>query len=226
MSAPAVSVVIPVRDGERYIGDALDSVTAQRYEPAETIVVDDGSSDRSAAIARRHGAQVIASEGRGVAHARNLGVVAARGELIAFLDADDVWTRGSLSLRVEYLETRPELGCVFGRIQEFVDPATPPRLRRGLVTDERVGTMSTFIGRRAVFAKVGGFDESLAIGEDLDWIARVQDGGIRRGYIDQVCALRRLHPASTTALDPDLTRRSLTRVLRTSLNRRRSAERI
>jgi glycosyltransferase involved in cell wall biosynthesis len=226
MSPPAVSVVIPVRDGERYIGDALESVEAQRYESAETIVVDDGSSDRSAAIARLHDARVIGGERCGVGHARNLGVVAARGELIAFLDADDLWTRGSLSLRLAYLETRPELGFVFGRIQEFVDLATPPRLRRGLVTDERVGTMSTFIVRRAVFAKVGMFDESLVIGEDLDWIARVQDGGIRRGYIDQVCALRRLHPASTTALDPDLTRRSLTRVIHTSLNRRRSAERM
>jgi glycosyltransferase involved in cell wall biosynthesis len=226
MSAPAVSVVIPVRDCERYIGDALESVRAQRYDSAETIVIDDGSSDRSAAIARRRGARVIASEHRGVAHARNLGVDAAHGELIAFLDADDVWTQASLSLRVEYLELRPELGFIFGRIQEFIDPARPPRLRRGLVTDEPMTTISTWIVRRAVFAQVGVFDESLVIGEDIDWIARAQDSGIHRGYIDDVCVLRRLHSGSVTALNPDMTCRGLTRVLRASLNRRRSIERM
>jgi glycosyltransferase involved in cell wall biosynthesis len=226
MSAPAVSVVIPVRDCERYIDEALESVRAQRYESAETIVVDDGSSDRSAAIARRHGARVIATEPRGIAHARNLGVVAAHGDLIAFLDADDLWTHGSLSLRVEYLDLRPELGFVFGRIQEFIDPARPPRLRRGPVTDEPVTTISTWIARRAVFAKVGAFDESLVIGEDIDWIARVQDAGIHGGYTDDVCVLRRLHSGSVTALNPDTTRRALTRVLRASLNRKRSAERM
>jgi glycosyltransferase involved in cell wall biosynthesis len=223
MSPPAVSVVIPVRDGERYIGDALDSVRAQQYEPTETIVVDDGSSDRSAAIARRHGAQVIPGERHGVAHARNLGVAAAHGDLIAFLDADDLWTPGSLSLRIAYLDERPALGFVFGRVREFVDPARPPRLRRGVVTDQPVATISTFVVRRAVFASVGVFDESLAIGEDIDWIARAQDAGIRGGYVEDVCVLRRLHSASTTALDPDLTRRALTGMARASLNRKRSA---
>jgi glycosyltransferase involved in cell wall biosynthesis len=224
MSASSVSVVLPVRDGERYIGEALDSVAAQRYVPAETIVVDDGSSDRSAAIARQRGARVIAGGHHGIAHARNAGVIAARGELIAFLDADDVWTPGSLKLRVEYLELRPELGFVFGRTQEFVDPAVRPRLRRGLVTDEPLATTSTLVVRCSAFARTGMFDESLVIGEDIDWITRAQDGGIRGSYIDHVCVLRRLHRASTTASDPDLTRRALTRVLHASVNRKRSVE--
>ncbi|HEX5852076.1 MAG TPA: glycosyltransferase, partial [Solirubrobacteraceae bacterium] len=87
---PSVSVIVPVYMGERFLADALDSVAAQTYAPLETIVVDDGSPDRSAEIAAgRPGVRLIRQKNQGVAAARNAGLAAARGELLAFLDQDD-----------------------------------------------------------------------------------------------------------------------------------------
>jgi glycosyltransferase involved in cell wall biosynthesis len=110
ISQPLVSVVVPVRNGERFLGEALDSVLAQDYEPVELIVVDDGSTDGSGDIAGARGAHVIRQEGGGLAAARNAGLAAAQGELVAFIDADDVWLPGKLVRQVEYLLDRPDVG--------------------------------------------------------------------------------------------------------------------
>jgi glycosyltransferase involved in cell wall biosynthesis len=105
-----VSVVVPVFAGERFLGDALDSVAAQTYPRTETIVVDDGSPDGSAQIAAaRPGVRVLRERHRGVAAARNAGVSAVRGELIAFLDQDDEWQPHKLARQTAVLAERPEL---------------------------------------------------------------------------------------------------------------------
>src|SRR5271168_2771000 len=101
---PLVSVVVPVFAGERFVGDALDSVAVQTYPHVETIVVDDGSPDRSVEVASsRSGVRVLRERHRGVAAARNAGLAAARGELVAFLDQDDLWRPSKLALQVALL---------------------------------------------------------------------------------------------------------------------------
>src|SRR5437667_12630279 len=111
---PLVSVVIPCYNGERYLAEAIESVLAQRYEPLEIIVVDDGSTDRSAEVARHFGdaVQYVCQPHAGAAAARNRGVGLATGDLIAFLDADDVWTEGRLARQVQVLEADPSVGMV------------------------------------------------------------------------------------------------------------------
>ena len=93
MTAPLISCVVPVFNGERYLGEALDSILAQTYRPLELLVVDDGSTDGAAALVTRYRDQTrpLFQPNAGQAAARNLGLSVARGEFVAFLDADDLW---------------------------------------------------------------------------------------------------------------------------------------
>src|SRR5690349_2600271 len=103
MSAPLVSVVIPVFDGEAYLAAAIESALAKTYARVEVIVVDDGSTDGSASVAARYDVRLVRQSNRGVSAACNAGVEAARGELIAFLDADDLWPPERLEIQARHL---------------------------------------------------------------------------------------------------------------------------
>src|SRR5262245_42249310 len=114
-SASLVSVVMPVYNGERHLREAIDSVLRQTHRNLELIVVDDGSTDGSAEIARAFGDQVrlIRQANVGSAVARNVGIASARGEFVAFIDADDGWVSNKLELQVRYLVEHPDVGMVY-----------------------------------------------------------------------------------------------------------------
>lgn len=206
-SAPLVSVVTPVFNGELFLAEAIESVLAQTYRPLELIIVDDGSTDGSAAIARSfQGVRLIEQEHAGPGAARNRGVAASAGELLAFLDADDLMPPDKLELQAGYLSTHPEVGCVLGR-QELItegwsDPPPPafappmsPDLHPELLERGSLQPLS-LMARRSLFDKVGEF--STEFGEDLDWLARVWGSGARVEILDAVVVCRRVHDANLT----------------------------
>jgi glycosyltransferase involved in cell wall biosynthesis len=126
-ASPLISVVVRVRDGARFPANAIASVLAQTYRPLEVIVVDDGSTDESAAIARAFSdVRVIGQGPQGVAAARNTGVQASRGELIAFLDADDTWLPGKLVAQARYLSEHPRAGYVLCRMKNVLEEGVMP----------------------------------------------------------------------------------------------------
>src|SRR3954453_12452168 len=130
--SPLVSVIIPVYNGARYLGAALESVFAQTYRNFEVIVVDDGSVDDSGVIAQSFpDVHYIHQTNQGVAAARNHGIEAARGGYFAFLDQDDLWTADKLKLQIEYLLTHPEVGYTLTQQKYFLDPGgtLPPWFR-------------------------------------------------------------------------------------------------
>ena len=100
MTGPLVSVIVPVHNGARFLAAALDSVAAQDYGSMEILVVDDGSSDNSAEIAASYRVRLLQQPNRGVAEARNAGVAESSGELLAFLDQDDLWLERKVSRQV------------------------------------------------------------------------------------------------------------------------------
>ena len=104
-----VSIVMAVRDGEEFLAEAIDSALAQTHCPIELVVIDDGSSDRSAEIARSYGAPVcvISTPPHGLAAARNTGAEAATGEFVGFLDADDHWPENRLTVQLEAIGSPP-----------------------------------------------------------------------------------------------------------------------
>src|SRR5436305_9045125 len=120
MPDSVVSVIMAVRDGERYIAEALESVFAQTRPPDEVIVVDDGSKDGTVGIARRFPVRLVSRAADGVSAARNAGLEVARGDLIAFIDHDDRWLPRKVERQVAYLEARSDVGYVLCWLRAFI----------------------------------------------------------------------------------------------------------
>lgn len=223
MSRGLVSVVVPAFDEEDFIAEALDSVQAQSYRPIEIIVVDDGSGDRTPEIAAARGVRVLQQAHRGPAAARNAGLAIAHGDYWTIFDADDVMTPEGLELQVGYLEEHPDLGIVFGLTEAFVTDGEPrPPHFRGVWADGpfpwHPGTM---LARRGVLDLVGPFDESRALGEDMEWLSRVKDAGVSMGLGDYVALRYRIHRRNTTS-DTRAVNKAMLKVLRDSIRRRRA----
>jgi glycosyltransferase involved in cell wall biosynthesis len=229
MSArPLVSVVIPVHNCERYVRTAIESVLAQSYASVELIVVDDGSTDGTAAILRdlRSVIRAVRQPRAGVAAAANRGVSLARGALLGFLDADDLWLASKLERQVAELSATRAPDCAFGHIEMFVSPELEPAQRAKLICP--AGALpgyvrGTMLVRREAFARIGDFDRRWRTGEFIDWYARAKALGLRSVMLDDVVMRRRLHDANSSALDPTV-RIDYARIARAALHRaRRSA---
>jgi glycosyltransferase involved in cell wall biosynthesis len=222
---PLVSVILAVRDGERFLPRALRSVFDQDHRPLEVIVVDDGSTDGTSALAASFpAARWIRQENQGLAASRNRGLDDARGELVAFLDADDWWEPMSISAHVELLTARPELGYAIALARHFLEPgcAVPPGFRASLLeSDVAAEIMGTFIGHRALFDTVGRFDPALRTDEDVDWFARAHERGVPHAVIPRTLLHKRVHDRNLSLSDPR-GERHLLRVLKRSLERRRA----
>ena len=214
---PLVSVIIPVHNSEAYLAEAVASIRAQDYPALDILVIDDGSTDCTPAVVAGLGDDIrrMWQVQAGPAAARNRGLRQARGDLIAFLDADDVWPPHKLRAQVGRLLAEPALDVVLGRVQPL---NVPPSAASEGVIDVHLGSA---VFRRGVFDHVGLFDEGLTYSEDHDWFLRAREQGVRMTVLRQVTLLYRRH-------DGSLTRQSghqgyqLPRVLKASLDRRRA----
>jgi glycosyltransferase involved in cell wall biosynthesis len=198
LDARAISVVMPVRDGERYIAEAVESILAQTPRPGEIVVVDDGSTDNTARVLETFGSaiRVLSQPPRNQAVATNVGVAETSGELLAFLDADDVWTEASLSARLARLIEPDAPDGVYGRVEQFVSPEIPAPDRDRFRLDPNppaVAMPSALLVRRSVFAGVGPLDEHLETGANLDWQSRARAAAARFVAIPDVVYRRRIH---------------------------------
>ena len=218
-----VSVIVPMYNGERHARAALETVFAQDYRPIEVIVVD-SSDDTTGAIVRSFdGVRHVYQPKQGPAAARNLGIRTARGELIAFNDADDLWTRDKLAVQIEYLRTNRDVDAVISHLRLFIDgsPEDLPPMKRHLFESEPVGWIpQTLLARRAVFDRAGYFDESYSIADDTDWLVRARDLGVRFGVVPECLLLKRIHGSNLT-LQSNGGLNELPRLLKASLDRRR-----
>jgi glycosyltransferase involved in cell wall biosynthesis len=193
---PRVSVIVAVKNGERYLAEALHSITVQGYENYEILVVDGGSTDPSLAIARTY-PQVVCLEqaGRGYLNAWNTGIGQARGEFLAFLDSDDRWSYDKLWSQLALLETDQSVDYAFGRVRFFLEADCPlPRgfRREVLEGDHAVPFCGSILARRRVLERVGLFDEGLGIAGDIAWTARLRDV-CAAAWVDRVVLHKRLH---------------------------------
>jgi len=226
MSAPgSVDVVIPVHDGARYLGTAIDSVLAQRGgPPCRVVVVDDGSTDDSAALAAAYGPPVtlVRQPWSGAAAARNRGIAESRAALLAFLDADDLWPADSLARRHAALVAEPRLEAVFGQVEQFVCERLAPDVRArlhcppGLQPGYLLGAM---LARASVFERFGRLDSSLGAADFIAWFAAARDHGLANGMIDDLVLRRRLHDANLGLERRDL-RQDYLRAARAAIRRK------
>jgi glycosyltransferase involved in cell wall biosynthesis len=219
-----VSAIIPLYNGARHIRTAIDSVLAQDQPPDEVIVVNDGSTDDSPSIVGSYDKVTLLQQPKaGPAGARNAGILAASGDLIAFLDQDDLWTPDKLRLQVAHLDANPHLGFVLAWQRHFLetDVPRPGWFRPELVDAERpcIGP-GTLVAHRRLFDDLGLFDTTLRTASDGDWILRGRDLGVAFDTMTDVLLLRRIHDTNQSA-DVPTVHAEMLRLVHDSLARRR-----
>jgi glycosyltransferase involved in cell wall biosynthesis len=221
MSDPLVTVVVAVYNGEAYLREALESAMAQEFGPYEVVVVDDGSTDRTAEIVRSFPVQYLYQENQGPSAARNAGLAAARGALIAFLDGDDVIPPSKLAVQSDYLREHAETGCVLGRNEWIFENGTAPSwLTRDPVYGELGGIQpGTALVRRQVLDDVGGFDSTYRYWEFQNLFVRMREQGVRIDVLPDIVLRKRLHGENATLFPPS--QHPLVRTMREKLERER-----
>ncbi len=225
MAEPIVTAAIPVRNGEAYLAEAIESVLAQERPCDQVIVVDNGSTDGSAAIARRYApaVQLVAEPRPGIGIARNAALRAARGSHIAFLDADDVWEPGKTGLQLAALRADPELAIVFGHVRQFVSPELSPERSAALSVPAEpqpglyIGAM---LALRGAVEAIGPWPEDLEVSDGLTFLLRMHELGIANAMLAETVTRRRLHGANHS-LDNRGERGEFARLLKRSIDRRR-----
>ncbi len=181
-TSPHFSVIIPVYNRERFIARAIESVLAQTYRDFELIVVDDGSTDATPQIAARYPVRLLRQENRGVSAARNLGITAARGRIIAFLDSDDAWKPRKLEVQAAHFATHPE--CMIHQTDEiwirngtFLNKHKKHQKKSGHIFYDSLHlcliSPSAVAIRRELFDEVGVFREDFPVCEDYELWLRI-----------------------------------------------------
>lgn len=207
MFEPALTAIIPVHNGERFLAEAIRSALDQTLPPTEILVVDDGSTDGSAAVAAAFGppVRVLTQANRGPSAARNLGVAHATGELLAFLDADDLWLPDKLARQVHALHDAPTCEAILGGVENFTSPELDAAQIQAL-SRSSVITGAHHIGalliRRAAFRRVGDFDLRWRHGEFIEWWGRALRLHLRYTILPALVLRRRLHAENLTLREP------------------------
>jgi glycosyltransferase involved in cell wall biosynthesis len=226
MDRPLVSVIVVVSNGERYISSALHSIIRQNYSPFEIIVVDGQSVDRTAAIVHSFkSVKYLHQAEQGLAHGRNMGIESARGELIAFLDSDDLWTPHKLSVQIGYLLQSP-VQYVNAWVKLFVEPGygLNSRYTKKFLEQAHIGrTPGTLIARRSVFDIIGLFSNDFSIACDVEWFMRANACKISMAIIPEVLLYKRIHNNNLSS-NMIVNKREIMTVIRQSLMRQRHQE--
>jgi glycosyltransferase involved in cell wall biosynthesis len=212
VTLPLVSCVVPVYNGERYLRETLDSILAQTYTRIDLLVVDDGSTDGTARVVREYSSRVryIVQPNGGLGEARNRGIQEAAGELVAFLDADDLWLEEKLARQVARFEARPELDLCVTAFQNFwmADAsADEARFREHAIAQPLTGyVVPTLLSRRSAFDRFGLFDPALRYSPGAPWMVQAVARGAVLEALPEVLMRRRLHGAnmSRTASAPSM----------------------
>lgn len=227
---PSVSVIIPVRNGELFIADAIKSIQAQSVAVAEIHVINDGSTDATVEIVSnlaRADNSIIIHDGpqKGPGPARNVGLQRATGDVIAFLDCDDLWPADKLQMQLGRLSAAPEVRMVSGfvlyfdkQIENGLEPARDSRTSK--IFHVHLGAT---IYRREVFEEVGLFDEAFTYSEDVDLMLRIREASVPFTIMEEITLYYRRHDDSMTASLTATEKLDFHRSLINSIKRRKAA---
>ena len=200
--APLISTIIPVYNGERYLAATLASALAQAYPRQEIIVVDDGSTDGTAAIVRAHPTvRYLHQPNQGHGAAKNTGLAAATGDYLAFLDADDLWTPDKLSCQLEHLLANPGALIAICLMEMLLEEgmAWPAAIHEAHHRQLPPAYLpSALIAHRRAFAQIGVFSLNFWHANDSDWFFRARDAGLAVLVVPHVLLRRRLHHDNLT----------------------------
>ena len=232
--ALSVSVVVAVKNGARFLREALDSVVRQTRPPLELLVIDNRSTDDTRAIAESFGPPVryfCNDPELSIAATRNRGIALATGELLAFNSHDDLWLPEKLALQAAYFERDEDLQFCVSHLRCFTDSAeaaTPAAFPRHLLDRDLPGWVpETLMARHSAFARAGLFDPAFAQGDDTEWLARARQLGLAHLMLKDSLVRKRLHSRSITygATQPALAARETLEIARRMIAARRDESR-
>lgn len=223
--SPLVSTIVPVYNGEKYVSEAIESILAQAYRPIETILVDDGSTDGTSEIAKRFSPNVKYwyQTNAGTGAARNRGIELAKGSFFAFLDADDLWLPDKLTVQMAAFHDDPETEIVFGYVKQFYSPELDDITKSKLRCPDKAmpGCLPcTMLIKRDAFFRVGLFETNWRLGQDVSWIIRAREHGLRAVMVPHLVYMRRLHKDNKGIINREFSKDRI-RILKASLDRRR-----
>ena len=204
--AQRITCIVPVYNAEAFLAQSLDSALAQTRPPDEIILVDDGSTDGSAAVAKRYDEHVTYAyqANGGPAAARNRALDMAQGSLIAFLDADDWWHPEALERHLAHFAAQPALQISLSHVEHVWEAGTDSLRehfqKRGIVEDMPGYLLQASVMRRDVFETVGRFDDSYTFLDDIDWFSRARHCGIVMDMMADVLTYRRMHGENITVV--------------------------
>lgn len=200
-----LSVIIPAYNAGKYLAEAAASVREQGWQgEMEVIIINDGSEDATLSVARKVGDIVLSKERGGAAAARNMGIRNSSGELLLFLDADDILSHGAVGRLYEPMHGNKEVIAVFGKARDFCSPElSAEQVEHLQARKEPYGGVlpGCALIRREAFEKIGLFDESLKTGETVAWQMNLRERKIPVVSIDYVTLNRRLHMSNTGRLN-------------------------
>jgi len=226
--APLISCIVPVYNGARLIAEALDSIFHQTYPQIEVIVADDGSTDGTARVVGSYGSRVrrVSQETAGPPATRNLGLRHASGELIAFLDADDLWHPEKLQRQAERFRARPELQASVTQVQLFWEFELETE-RRAFERHPRAKPVpgyatTSLLARREVFDTIGSFSTDLWFADATEWFIRAREKAVVIELLPEPLVYHRMHSQNLTRRMSEASGAEFARVLKASLDRRRA----
>lgn len=226
-SQALVSVIVAVYNGERYLADALTSILTQTYRSLEVILVDDGSTDGSAAIAKSFPeVRYYFQENAGVGAARNHGVERGNGQFFAFLDADDLWAPEKLTRQMAAFAANPDLNMVFGYVQQFYSPelSAEERARISHGGEQLSGYVAgALLIKREALLHAGPFATHWRVGEFIDWYVKAREQGMQSLLLPDVVLRRRIHTRNM-GIREQSSRTDYARIIKASLDRRRKGQ--
>ena len=220
--AKEVSVLIPAFNARVFIRDSIESILNQSVIPGEIIVINDGSTDGTTEFLKSlkiDSLKILEQTNQGVAAALNLGISNSKGEILTFLDADDIWLPNKLDSQLQVIN---EVDMAYTLIENFIDLSMDIDLSEKLDVNLNpfIGIhKSTLLIKKKSFLKVGLFDQERKV-EFLEWYARAKDFGLSESIVKKVLVKRRIHGGNQSILDKSL-RNEFPKILKAILDRRR-----
>jgi glycosyltransferase involved in cell wall biosynthesis len=225
-ATPTLSIILPVYNGARFLKDALRSALEQQHPSFEILIIDDGSTDNTPAIVAATSGPIryFRQENRGPSAARNRGIRLARGSVLAFLDADDLWPPGKLARQLPVLAAQSSTDIVMGLTQPMLmtDPGCDDSPLTPVLSPRLTLSVGACLYRPSVFERFGYFDEGICGAEDLDWLLRARESGAWIHIVPAVTLCYRENPESLTHA-MSASQLDFFRILKRSIDRRRHA---
>lgn len=204
-----ISVMIPTFNRGEFICECIESVLSQGIHCSQIVIVDDGSTDntkREVSPYIEQGLTYWYQDHQGISSARNRCLSLSRGELLAFVDSDDIWQKGKIPKQLEYFKVHPDCSIVFTKYKNFLNGTLNVMddvvEREFKLEAKNSYSLPTALFKREILSQVGEFDQQLSIGEDVEWIMRMRLRGISVDHcINEPLYLRRLHGKNSIFLE-------------------------